>query len=237
MRTPVPIVTVLEAQLMIVELLEHNPVFTVGYKAVLHIHTNVEECEITKLVCEVDPKTKAEKKVRFVKQVSSTRSGPVGDASPPLPPPTIVKISAKEDTGGRPVAMELSCVDEKACCMRAVAATVAHAPNAVLAGRDLHLPHRGREADLRHAVFRAAGAWTLHTARRGPHHCYRQGHQGAQSVQVRRLWAHAAAHTAQPPLGCALRTTEFEPTSPPRRQCIFSDMWRLGPHTPPDDAS
>jgi len=68
MRTPVPIVTVLEAQLMIVELLEHNPVFTVGYKAVLHIHTNVEECEITKLVCEVDPKTKAEKKVRFVKQ-------------------------------------------------------------------------------------------------------------------------------------------------------------------------
>lgn len=66
-QNPVPIVTVLEVQLMITELLDHNPIFTVGYKAVLHIHTAVEECEITKLVCEIDPKTKAEKKVKFIK--------------------------------------------------------------------------------------------------------------------------------------------------------------------------
>ena len=88
---------------MIVELLEHNPVFTVrrsllpplwpslswfrpsfsaqhslchdsdlgmlslvqvGYKSVLHIHTACEECEVTKLICEIDPKTKEQKKSR-----------------------------------------------------------------------------------------------------------------------------------------------------------------------------
>lgn len=67
-KNPVPIVTQFEAQLMIVELLEHNPIFTVGYKGVLHIHTAVEECEISKMVCEIDPKTKEQKKSKFVKQ-------------------------------------------------------------------------------------------------------------------------------------------------------------------------
>jgi peptide chain release factor subunit 3 len=67
-RNPVPCVTMFEAQLMIVELLEHNPVFTVGYKSVLHIHTACEECEVIKLISEVDPKTKEQKKARFVKQ-------------------------------------------------------------------------------------------------------------------------------------------------------------------------
>ncbi|KAJ9521102.1 hypothetical protein QJQ45_022799 [Haematococcus lacustris] len=67
-KNPVPIVTQFEAQLMIVELLEHNPIFTVGYKSILHIHTAVEECEITKLVCEIDMKTKDQKKTRFIKQ-------------------------------------------------------------------------------------------------------------------------------------------------------------------------
>jgi peptide chain release factor subunit 3 len=38
----------------------------VGYKSILHIHTAVEECEITKLVCAIDPKTKEQKKVRCV---------------------------------------------------------------------------------------------------------------------------------------------------------------------------
>lgn len=41
-RSLVPVVTQFEAQIMVVELLEHNPIFTVGYKAVLHIHTVVE---------------------------------------------------------------------------------------------------------------------------------------------------------------------------------------------------
>eukprot|EP00798_Chlamydomonas_sp_ICE-L_P005049 gene5049-34838_t len=66
-KCPVPIVMQFEAQLMIVELLEHNSIFTVGYKAVLHIHTAVEECEVTKLIYEIDPKTKAQKKAKFIK--------------------------------------------------------------------------------------------------------------------------------------------------------------------------
>jgi len=66
-KAPVPIVTQFEAQLMIVELLEHNSIFTVGYKSVLHIHTCVEECEITKLVAEIDMKTKEQKKAKFIK--------------------------------------------------------------------------------------------------------------------------------------------------------------------------
>jgi peptide chain release factor subunit 3 len=36
----------------------------VGYKSVLHIHTACEECEVTKLICEIDPKTKEQKKSR-----------------------------------------------------------------------------------------------------------------------------------------------------------------------------
>ena len=34
-----------------------------GYKAVLHIHAVVEECEIVRLVASLDPKTKEKKKV------------------------------------------------------------------------------------------------------------------------------------------------------------------------------
>jgi peptide chain release factor subunit 3 len=40
----------------------------VGYKSILHIHTAVEECEITKLIAEIDMKTKEQKKAKFVKQ-------------------------------------------------------------------------------------------------------------------------------------------------------------------------
>ena len=47
-----------------------RPLAQVGYKAILHIHTGVEECEITKLVCEIDPKTKEQKRSKFVKSVS-----------------------------------------------------------------------------------------------------------------------------------------------------------------------
>lgn len=45
------------------ELLEHKAIFTAGYKAVLHVHSSVEECEITKLVAQIDLKTKEKKKV------------------------------------------------------------------------------------------------------------------------------------------------------------------------------
>ncbi|EFJ40194.1 elongation factor-like protein [Volvox carteri f. nagariensis] len=66
-KNPVPMVTQFEAQLVIVELLEHNPIFTVGYKSVLHIHTACEECEVSKLIAEIDPKTKEQKKVKYIK--------------------------------------------------------------------------------------------------------------------------------------------------------------------------
>ena len=67
LRSPVPVVTTFEAQVVILELLEHNPIFTVGYRSVLHLHTVVEECEITKLVSAIDMKTKEAKRVKFVK--------------------------------------------------------------------------------------------------------------------------------------------------------------------------
>lgn len=67
-KNPVPVVTQFEAQLVIIELLEHNPIFTVGYKSVLHIHTTCEECEVSKLVCEIDMKTKEQKKAKYIKQ-------------------------------------------------------------------------------------------------------------------------------------------------------------------------
>eukprot|EP00249_Psilotum_nudum_P023933 c29030_g2_i3 orf=972-2195(-) len=66
-----PITEVLEfdAQLQILELLDHKAIFTAGYKAVLHIHAIVEECEIIELLQQIDPKTKRtmKKKVLFVK--------------------------------------------------------------------------------------------------------------------------------------------------------------------------
>ncbi|KAF6145513.1 hypothetical protein GIB67_004508 [Kingdonia uniflora] len=65
---PVTAVFEFDAQLQILELLE-NAIFTPGYKAMLHIHSIVEECEIVKLLHKIDPKTKKplKKKVLFVK--------------------------------------------------------------------------------------------------------------------------------------------------------------------------
>ncbi|KQJ82051.1 eukaryotic peptide chain release factor GTP-binding subunit ERF3A isoform X2 [Brachypodium distachyon] len=51
--------TEFNAQLQILELLD-NAIFTAGYKAVLHIHSVVEECEIVDLIEEVDMKKKNE---------------------------------------------------------------------------------------------------------------------------------------------------------------------------------
>ncbi|KAK7320152.1 hypothetical protein RJT34_04886 [Clitoria ternatea] len=65
---PIPAVTEFVAQLVILELLD-NAIFTAGYKAVLHIHSVVEECEIVELLQQIDPKTRKpmKKKVLFVK--------------------------------------------------------------------------------------------------------------------------------------------------------------------------
>lgn len=65
---PIPCVSEFVAQLQILELLD-NAIFTAGYKAVLHIHAVVEECEIIELLQQIDPKTRKpmKKKVLFVK--------------------------------------------------------------------------------------------------------------------------------------------------------------------------
>lgn len=39
-----PTVTYFDAQIVVLELLEHKPILTGGYKAVLHIHSG-EQCE------------------------------------------------------------------------------------------------------------------------------------------------------------------------------------------------
>ncbi|XP_019235613.1 PREDICTED: eukaryotic peptide chain release factor GTP-binding subunit ERF3A-like isoform X2 [Nicotiana attenuata] len=65
---PIHAVTEFVAQLQILELLD-NAIFTAGYKAVLHIHSVVEECEIVELMQQIDLKTKKpmKKKPLFVK--------------------------------------------------------------------------------------------------------------------------------------------------------------------------
>eukprot|EP00897_Mesotaenium_endlicherianum_P002530 jgi/Mesen1/2304/ME000155S01401 len=66
---PIPAVVEFDAQLQVLELLDHKAIFTAGYKAVLHIHSIVEECEIIDLLQQIDPKTKKpmKKKPLFVK--------------------------------------------------------------------------------------------------------------------------------------------------------------------------
>ncbi|GJW60467.1 eukaryotic peptide chain release factor GTP-binding subunit ERF3A-like protein isoform X3 [Tanacetum coccineum] len=67
-KKPIAAVHEFTAQLHILELLD-NAIFTAGYKAVLHIHSVVEECEIIELMQQIDPKTRkpSKKKVLFVK--------------------------------------------------------------------------------------------------------------------------------------------------------------------------
>ncbi|KAK6163383.1 hypothetical protein DH2020_000247 [Rehmannia glutinosa] len=66
---PIPAVSEFDAHLQILELLD-NAIFCAGYKAVLHIHAVVEECEIVELIQQIDPKTRKpmKKKPLFVKK-------------------------------------------------------------------------------------------------------------------------------------------------------------------------
>eukprot|EP01053_Blabericola_migrator_P008522 Blabericola_migrator_1__8521@NODE_444_length_8414_cov_167_650533_g92_i1_p2_GENE_NODE_444_length_8414_cov_167_650533_g92_i1NODE_444_length_8414_cov_167_650533_g92_i1_p2_ORF_typecomplete_len508_score110_34GTP_EFTU/PF00009_27/1_4e45GTP_EFTU_D3/PF03143_17/4_7e28GTP_EFTU_D2/PF03144_25/3_1e03GTP_EFTU_D2/PF03144_25/0_00044MMR_HSR1/PF01926_23/0_0018FeoB_N/PF02421_18/3_4e02FeoB_N/PF02421_18/0_021AIG1/PF04548_16/0_038_NODE_444_length_8414_cov_167_650533_g92_i142725795 len=57
-KQAIPIATLVEAQVVIVELLEHRPILTAGYKAVLHAHTVCEEIEIEKLIDAIHKSTK-----------------------------------------------------------------------------------------------------------------------------------------------------------------------------------
>merc|ERR1712066_133552 len=71
-KDPVRVVSKFKAQLQVVELPEERPVLTSGYRAVLHVHTAAEECEILKLyesMSMVDKK-KEEKNPRFVREGS-----------------------------------------------------------------------------------------------------------------------------------------------------------------------
>lgn len=56
-----------------INLLELQAIFTAGYKAVLHIHAVVEECEIVELLQQIDLKTRKpmKKKPLFVKSGAS----------------------------------------------------------------------------------------------------------------------------------------------------------------------
>jgi peptide chain release factor subunit 3 len=57
------------AQVAVLQLLEHKPLVTAGYLCVLHVHALAVECQISKLVFEVDKKTgkPTKKRPRFFK--------------------------------------------------------------------------------------------------------------------------------------------------------------------------
>ncbi|KAK8795514.1 hypothetical protein WA158_000171 [Blastocystis sp. Blastoise] len=65
--TKLPAVKEFEAQLILLDLLDARPIFCAGYTAVLHIHTAVEEVQITAVIGELDKATKKLKKVPFVR--------------------------------------------------------------------------------------------------------------------------------------------------------------------------
>jgi peptide chain release factor subunit 3 len=66
----VPVVHSFEAQIAVLDLLEHKPIMTGGYTAILHLHSIVEECEVTKMVWALDPKSREKRKTKFVKSNS-----------------------------------------------------------------------------------------------------------------------------------------------------------------------
>merc|ERR1719277_2867552 len=71
-KDPVRVVSKFKAQLQVVELPEERPVLTSGYRAVLHVHTAAEECEILKLYesMSMTDRKKKEKNPRFVREGS-----------------------------------------------------------------------------------------------------------------------------------------------------------------------
>jgi peptide chain release factor subunit 3 len=71
----VPCLTDFEVLLAVHELPKEKSLLTAGYEAVLHIHTNVEECVVSELIAQVDTKTNQEskKKPTFVKSNSVVR--------------------------------------------------------------------------------------------------------------------------------------------------------------------
>jgi len=68
-------VTEFTAQIVILELLPTNPLFTAGYEAILHVHTAVRECSVVELLSEIDKKTRkpTKRKVRSMLLFSSSQ--------------------------------------------------------------------------------------------------------------------------------------------------------------------
>ena len=66
---PILHVSSFKAQIALVDMLDHRPLFTAGYKAILHIHSVTIECTVTKIHYKMDPSAKAgKKKVMFAKE-------------------------------------------------------------------------------------------------------------------------------------------------------------------------
>ena len=66
--SPCPVVAEFEADVLIVELLDHRPIISAGYACVFHCHTVMEEVVVTRLVESTDLATKKKVlKPRFVK--------------------------------------------------------------------------------------------------------------------------------------------------------------------------
>ena len=65
---PCPVVAEFEAEVLIVELLEHRPIISAGYSCVFHCHTVMEEVTVTRLLESTELATKKKvMKPRFVK--------------------------------------------------------------------------------------------------------------------------------------------------------------------------
>ena len=53
--------------MQVIDLLEHKPIMSAGYKCVFHVHTAMEECMIEKVNYEVNLTTRKTKKISFAK--------------------------------------------------------------------------------------------------------------------------------------------------------------------------
>merc|ERR1712146_317300 len=84
-----------EAKLAILDLLNHKPVFSAGYKCIIHIHCLVEDCEVLGIVYSLYTKSKAKKKVNFV------RSGAVLVAKIAVSKPVCIETFEKVPQLGR----------------------------------------------------------------------------------------------------------------------------------------
>ena len=67
-----PIFTTFECEIFVVDLPEKKQIMANGYQCILHMHTIIEECNID-ILGEIDRKTKAEKKVKFIRSQTKAR--------------------------------------------------------------------------------------------------------------------------------------------------------------------